>query len=506
MPISHTETLFTRLKKANRLPSPPGTALRVLELCRSEDSDMLEIATTVMADPVLSGRLLRYANSAMTGLSREVTSVRDAVLYLGLRTVKLTALGFSLAIGMESTCRGFSLKRFWTQSIVTAVLARRFAAQFGADREEAFTAGLLSGIGQLALAHGIPEEYAPILEAAARNGTPLIEEERRSLGIDHIEFAGELLSQWNVPPKLVGAIVCRNRPEKADPEAGPLAQTLRVATTLTPLFVAPPPPLPELIRSARELVRDFLKLDEPAWRQIVEETLEACREAAQVFNVELDQSAVFDLYAEAQEEAVKVGLVAQLERSRALEANQDLLRRATTDALTGVANRARFDERLHELLAGVARGHGHFALLLFDIDHFKQFNDRYGHAVGDIVLARVAQTVQATLREVDLLARYGGEEFAILAPHTDQRGACTVAARARKCVQGLRVQTGGLSLQVTISIGLVLSSDYPTVPTAEQMLADVDRQLYRSKSAGRNTWSYLDRSASEVVRPAGLRR
>ena len=113
----------------------------------------------------------------------------------------------------------------------------------------------------------------------------------------------------------------------------------------------------------------------------------------------------------------------------------------------------------------------------------------------------MARTLKGALREVDLLARYGGEEFIILAPQTDQRAACTVAARARKCVEDLRIHAEGQSLQVTISVGLNLTTDYQDTPSAEQLIADTDRQLYLSKRAGRNTWSYLGRSASQVMRP-----
>ena len=502
MSTSTTASLFSQLKSSNRLPSPPGTALRVLELCRNDDTDVKEIADVVMADPALSGRLLRYANSSVVGASREVASVRDAVLYLGLRTVKLTALGFSLASGMESRCTGFSLKSFWTESVVTAILSRRLAQHFGADREEAFTAGLLAGIGRLALAQGIPEEYGAVLQDAPVGQEAIVSVERRCLGTDHVEFGGELLSQWGLPGRLVEAVVYQLDLTKAQGPAQSLAQTIHVSATLAPLFLPEGAALPEVRQAAREVVEKTLSFNEQSWQQVAEEALTDYHQISAVLDIELDQASMFDLYAEAQEEATRVGIVAQLEKSRALEENRSLLRRATTDALTGVANRAKFEERMQELTAGATRGHGHFALLMFDIDHFKKFNDTYGHAVGDLVLKNVAQTVRRTLREVDLLARYGGEEFVIIAPHTDQRGACTIAARTRKCVEDMRVETDGQELRVTISVGLALSSDYDTAPTAKEIVTDSDKQLYLSKETGRNTWSYRGRSAAQVMRAA----
>jgi diguanylate cyclase (GGDEF)-like protein len=505
MPTVEFSPLLNQLKAAKRLPSPPGTALCVLQLCRRDDTDLHEVADAIMSDPALSGRLLKYANSAIVGVGREVASVRDAVLLLGLRAVKLTALGFSIATPeFQPRCRGFDLRFFWAESFATAVLARQTAAQLGdVDREEAFTAGLLARIGRLALANGCPEEYSRVLEAH-QAGQPLLEAEHRHLGIDHVQFGTQLLADWGLPKILTEALEGLALPpgaDRPDTHVCPLARVVRVAAQLAPLFVGPDELSPEQHEQGRLLIEEKLALDEQAWARIAEETQSDYHEMGELFDIRLDdQATMFGLYAEAQEEATRVGMVAQVERSRALQENKDLLRHATTDGLTGVANRAKFDDRIREAVAGLRRGHGHFALVMFDIDHFKEFNDRYGHDVGDLVLRHVARAVKVTLRDVDLLARYGGEEFIILAPQTDQRGACTIAARVRKCVEDLRITADGQALRVTISVGLNLTTDYQNAPDVEQLIADTDQQLYLSKRAGRNTWSYLGRSASQVTR------
>lgn len=500
-----SELLVNQLRSARRLPSPPGTALRVLELCRREDTEVKQIADAIMSDPALSARLLRYANSPMAGAGRKVTSVRDAVLLLGLRAVKLTALGFSFASPeLQPHCPGFELRRFWAESFATAVIARRLATRpFNADREEAFTAGLLAGIGRLAFAHGLPDDYQRVLQDAQR-GKPLLEAERETFGLDHVEFGAQLLAEWGLPGVLVEAVAGQERAadvQTPGSSAETLARIVHLASRLAPVFVSATELEAAVRDRAREVIDNVLGLDEEAWQQMAEEILSEYCQVAELFDIQLDSHvSAFDLYAEAQEEATRVGMVANLERSRALEENKALLRRATTDSLTGIANRAKFEERLGELLASVRRGKDHFALILFDIDHFKRFNDTYGHEVGDLVLKHVAHTARNVLREVDLLARFGGEEFVILAPYTDQRGACTIAARVRRAVAEERVDVNGLSLGVTISVGLALSSDYRQPPDAEQIVADADKQLYLSKRAGRNTWSYLGRTASEVGR------
>ena len=254
---------------------------------------------------------------------------------------------------------------------------------------------------------------------------------------------------------------------------------------------------PDQLRSIWATAEKGLGLGSAAWEQFATSVRAAYEGLAEVLKLKLSAGVtITDLYAEAQEEATRVGMVAQIERAKADQNVEELRKRATTDALTGVPNRARFDERLDELVKGVARGHAHFGLVLLDIDHFKKFNDTHGHQVGDLVLTRVARAVQNTLRDVDLLARYGGEEFAILTPSTGREGTCLVAARARKCIETLLVQVQETRLGVTISLGIALSEDFGGPFTVEQIIAEADKQLYISKKSGRNAWSYRGKSAS----------
>ena len=120
-----------------------------------------------------------------------------------------------------------------------------------------------------------------------------------------------------------------------------------------------------------------------------------------------------------------------------------------------------------------------------------------------MVLQHVARQLQAALRNVDLLARYGEKRFAALAPCTDRRGACVVAVRACRTIERTRVDVEGGAVQVTISVGLVLSPDYEIVPGTKRLMEDVERQLRLSRKAGRNTWSYLDRTAGSSAAAAG---
>lgn len=161
-------------------------------------------------------------------------------------------------------------------------------------------------------------------------------------------------------------------------------------------------------------------------------------------------------------------------------------REALTDPLTGFANRKSFDQRLRETMAQADETDTPLCLLMADIDHFKKFNDTFGHRVGDEVLRIVARTFKDSVKGRDLLARYGGEEFAVILPETPLHGALTVAESIRQTLASRRVvsKLSGTSLgTVTISIG---AARYRAGETAHAFIQRADEALYAAKRAGRN--------------------
>ncbi len=174
--------------------------------------------------------------------------------------------------------------------------------------------------------------------------------------------------------------------------------------------------------------------------------------------------------------------------------NRERLKRdGLTDALTGVANRRFFERRLQEELVLRQRRGSALALLLADLDHFKELNDQYGHPAGDDALRQVAHVLSQELRASDVLVRYGGEEFALLLPDTDGDKALEIAQRLRARVAGLSLESlQGKVAKVTVSIGVArLGPEGGPGPPPEcdpgaWLLRQADDALYRAKAAGRD--------------------
>jgi len=165
--------------------------------------------------------------------------------------------------------------------------------------------------------------------------------------------------------------------------------------------------------------------------------------------------------------------------------NANLYWQATTDRMTKLFSHHYFQQNLDEEVSRALRYKGVFSLIMFDIDHFKKFNDTFGHLQGDLIIKEIARILRHSVRTVDFTARYGGEEFAVVLPQVDAKGAAVVAERIRAAIDKHEFPGEDGPLHVSVSMG-VAQFKPQRMRSPSQLIAEADKALYQSKELGRN--------------------
>jgi diguanylate cyclase (GGDEF)-like protein len=208
---------FEQLKATGDLPSPKGPALAIIRLTQKESTSIADLANVVKTDPAFVGRLIKSANSVQSGGRRPIASIQDALIVLGIPAVRSLALGFSLISGFRSgNCRNFDFNRFWSRSLVLAVAFQALTLRTrAAPADEAFSIGLLSHIGELALATLFPDEYSRLLGDAREGSLNLLEVEKSALVMTHTELTVAMMKDWGLPKVFTEPVLQHELPESA---------------------------------------------------------------------------------------------------------------------------------------------------------------------------------------------------------------------------------------------------------------------------------------------------
>jgi putative nucleotidyltransferase with HDIG domain len=213
------------------LPSLPAVVMELLNSIDQDDVDISVLAKKVSHDQALTAKTLRLANSSLYGLQVKVTTIQQAITFLGFQTTRnlITAAAVTGCFA-EGHCPGFDHKAFWRHSIATAACAKVLARQMRFNQDYAFTAGLLHDIGRLVLVSCFPKQYSATIAYRAEHDCYLLEAERAVLGVDHVDAGLALAEHWNFSDTMRLAIGGHHDPEA--PGAGFLAAIIHVADAI----------------------------------------------------------------------------------------------------------------------------------------------------------------------------------------------------------------------------------------------------------------------------------
>jgi putative nucleotidyltransferase with HDIG domain len=252
------------------LPSLPAVVMELLASIEQEDVDISVLAKKVSYDAALTAKTLRLANSSLYSLQVKVTTIQQAITFLGFQTTRnlITAAAVTGCFP-SGRCAGFDDRAFWRHSIATAACARVLARRMRFNQDYAFTAGLLHDIGRQVLASSYPERYARVLVLRDTNDGELMDAERAELGVDHVDAGVALAEHWNFSDTMRQAIAYHHAPETQG--AGFLATIVHVANAVVHAL--------DLAREENELAPAVssvawtaLGLSEESWLHVFRET------------------------------------------------------------------------------------------------------------------------------------------------------------------------------------------------------------------------------------------
>lgn len=252
------------------LPSLPAVVMELLSSIEQEDIDISVLAKKVSYDQALTAKTLRLANSSTYGLQVKVTTIQQAITFLGFQTTRnlITAAAITGCFP-SGRCEGFHDKAFWRHSIATAACARALARRMRFNQDIAFTAGLLHDIGRLVLVTGHPDAYAQVVAWHAQHGGDWQDAEQAVLGIDHVDAGVALADHWNFSGTMRQAIAYHHAPDIHG--AGFLATIVHVANAIVhALDLAGEDD--ELVPRVSSVAWDAMGLNEEAYLHLFRET------------------------------------------------------------------------------------------------------------------------------------------------------------------------------------------------------------------------------------------
>ena len=460
-----------RLIESPDLPTLPAVAQRILELCNQVDIDLIHLSNTISADPAITTRILRLINSPAYGLTREIVSIREAVLYLGFNAVRSVALSFSflrsLREGHTPSVKG--LNEVWRTSLMNALATRRLAQEVGGwDGEEAFLAGLIADCGTLLMYKLVPE-YPDLVVSFRQGEADLLDLERANLSTDHMRLGELLLEAWRFPEDF-RTLIAGHHDSSRLPTDSTLELRARILTAswICARALTVPAFAPETLRLDRR-VAGLLGLPVAVVRAIASELPDELRDTAAVFEIAADQQLGFDeLLERANQRLSQLALEGEQAQMQAREEGEkydrilftDLRRKLgsslSTDESSGLLSRDSFDIVLDAFFRRAREARSSLSVMVIELEELKAL----GPAIAGEVIREVRSRVEAQTRSSDVSARFAEDQVSVLIAGCWPADLEHVAERVRVEVEGRPFVTRGTERSFSVAIGVATTTPH----------------------------------------------
>ena len=442
------EAALERIMASPELPTLPAVAVEVLEMTLRQNVELADIARIVEYDPAIATRILRTVNSSYYGLPRPVGSIRQALAYLGMETVKGLLLGFSLArsIKGDDDVVTFDFLDYWRRSIFTAAAARRIAtATKACDPEEAFMAGLVQDIGSVAMWRHYRDRYLQVMDMTGGDHTRLSTLERKFFGADHTSIGAAMLEGWMFPPSIIESVRMHHEDLSQRAFDEDLQRTLRLASMIADSICAGASEGQVALRDYTGRAAEWFGLRRSAALGLLQSISDHASELSQMFSLNTGNDADID---------------ALLEEADQIRRTQKI---ATTNESTDIPNDPwrSLGERdeIDVIIRSTCEKHEDVGLILVGVDNMRDLNREAGTKTGDLAMRRAAESIVRACKEAAgesaEVYRFVGAEMAVVLRGPIANASITLAERIRVAVRLSPLSDESIGMRaLTASIGV----------------------------------------------------
>lgn len=457
--------VLEKILACNKLPTLPAVAMRVVELTNNDNVSMKSLADAIQNDQALAAKVLRTVNSSLYGLRQRCSCINQAIVMLGLSAVKTLALGFTLVGAIkDSTDDGLDMGEHWRRALCTAIAAKAIATHARLPNpEECFLGGLLQDIGMIALYITLGHDYTRVIAEARGDHRAIVRLELASLATQHPDVGAMLVGRWKLPDALVMPIKYHERPTAAPQEHISTCRAVGLGNLVADILSMPPNAV--ALRRYYKSAESWFGMTEPQADDVLKLVSHQKREVAALLSVPTAAVAdAADIIRQARKLLGSMDVIEQYAatddggRSPGVDASQDP---HTTDELTGVAGRRRFDQTFIAAFEQARAAPTPLALAIFAVDGLDQITTDFGPDVRDTVLIAISGRLERAFASVHaLVGRFDTDRFAVLLPKLDRFSAVRLTEEARRTITrepvGLIAARAGSppTLSVTTSVGL----------------------------------------------------
>jgi diguanylate cyclase (GGDEF)-like protein len=452
-----------RVLSIPNLPTMPAVAVRVLDLASSRDASVHEIASVIENDPALASKVLRTVNSSFFGLSRRCGSIQQALVFLGLHSLKSLVLGFTLmrnsTAGGEDDI-GFDFLTYWRRSIYSAAAAREIAQRHRrCDPDEAFLTALVRDIGMIALWRAFGDRYLQVIDLTKGDHAKLCAIEQRALETDHAEISAELAARWRFPIAFAQAIRFHHRVDEVAGEVQSLARTVGLAELAASVLA--PKCGPETIDRFYAQAREWFGIQKDDAEALLADIVTLARDLSETFDLETGETPDVDEILAAAE---RIRTEQQLTEPGVPLETDDSVEQELLELETIPESHVFSEDLARQFTLTRAASHGRIGIMLVGIDRARALQQAYGMHGVEAALRHTLRRMQLGLPRNASVYRFVGAELAVMIPSVDPDELARIAEFTRRAAGESSIEFAGANggeFPITVSIGVSLYDREP---------------------------------------------